>query len=55
MKTRKPKWAKKLNKKDLAHIAEAGPTGKPALWILKANANNDMCHECRHIARKAGL
>ncbi|MGJ0509078.1 MAG: hypothetical protein ACR652_18545 [Methylocystis sp.] len=55
MATKKPKWARKLNKRDLQHIADAGPTGRPALWILKENANNPLCVECRCIAIKAGV
>lgn len=52
---KKPKWAKKLNKKDLQHIADASFTGRPSLRVLKANANNPHCLECRIIAIKAGV
>lgn len=55
MKTRKPKWAKKLNKHDLQHIADSGDTGRPSLRLLKLNANNPHCLECRCIATKAGV
>jgi hypothetical protein len=52
---KKPKWARKLTKKDLQHVADAGPTGRPSLRVAKLNANNPHCFDCRHLARKAGL
>lgn len=55
MRTKKPKWAKALTKRELQHVAEAGPTGRASLRVAKANANNPHCLECRCIARKAGL
>lgn len=55
MTKRKPKWARKLNKRDLQHIADSSATGRPSLRVLQANANNPDCLECRCIARKAGI
>lgn len=52
---KKPKWAKKLNKKDLQHIADTSSTGRANLRTIKMNANNPLCVECRCIANKIGL
>lgn len=46
---KKPKWAKKLSRKDLKHIADVSPTGKPSLRVAKQNADNPHCCECRCI------
>lgn len=55
MRSKKPKWARKLNKKDLKHIADVSASGRASLRALKLNANNQMCIECRMIASKAGV
>ena len=57
----KPKWTRKLSKKDLSHLGETNSTGKPLLRALvgnlKAAAADGLgnCHQCRSIARKIGL
>jgi hypothetical protein len=50
---KKPKWAKKLTKKELQHVKDAGPEGcRPLLRVAKANANNPHCFDCRIIGAK---
>lgn len=52
---KKPKWAKSLSKKDLKHIADVSPTGRPSLRVAKENANNPLCLECRCIGTSLKL
>ena len=54
----KPKWHKKLNKKDLKHIRETTDTG--SLKQFKVNFEfqekyNMRCWECKNIADKLGI
>jgi hypothetical protein len=56
----RPKWARKLTKKELAHLAENSGTGRPTLSSLKLNIaaqkeNGSPCFECQLIASKLGL
>lgn len=51
------KWARKLTKRELRHLAEGSATGRPTLQSLKANLAgqnklNIRCFECQSIARK---
>jgi hypothetical protein len=55
MKSKKPKWAKALNKKELQHVVDAGPGGRALLRTVKTNAQNELCIDCRIIARKVGV
>lgn len=54
------KWMKKLNKDELAHLAEYSDTGRPTLRGLKFNLEhqkriNSPCYDCEHIARKLSI
>lgn len=54
------KWARKLTKKDLRHLAEGSATGRPTLHSLKANLAGQrergiQCVECEQIARKLSV
>jgi hypothetical protein len=49
---KKPKWAKKLTVKEIKHIADTSNTGRASLRVIKINANNPHCTECRYIANK---
>lgn len=58
----KPKWTRKLSKKDLSHLAETNSTGKPLLRALvgnlKATAADGLgnpCLQCRSIAQKLNI
>ena len=54
------KWAKKLTKRDLTHLAEGSATGRPTMRSLKANLEGHhrdsiRCFECESIARKLAI
>lgn len=54
------KWMKKLGKRDLKHLAEGSPTGRPTLKSLRENLvwqreSGGRCFQCEEIARKLGL
>lgn len=54
------KWARKLTKKDLSHLAEGSATGRPSIKSLKSNLEgqrelNIQCFECEAIARKLSI
>lgn len=53
-------WTKKLAKRDLKHLAEGSPTGKPTLHSLRENLRLQRevgirCFECEAIAQKVGV
>lgn len=62
---RTAKWQKKLTVKELKHLAECSPTGKPNLESFKLNREaqkemkaeygREICFECRSIAIKLGM
>ena len=54
------KWARKLTKRELDHLAEGSATGRPTVKSLKANLDgqlslNIQCRECESIARKLSI
>lgn len=55
MKTKKPKWAKSLSKKDLQHIASASQTGRASLRVAFENSDNPHCLQCRCIGNSLKL
>lgn len=54
------KWARKLTKRELRHLAEGSSTGRPTIQSLKVNLDgqhklNIRCFECEAIARKLSI
>ncbi len=54
------KWMKGLGKRQIKHLAEGSPTGRPTLRGLKENlvwqrSFGLRCFQCEEIARKVGL
>lgn len=59
-KSQKPKWAKGLGAKQLAHLRETSATGRLSLAGLKRNLESQAatgieCLECRCIASRLGI
>ena len=54
------KWAKKLTKKEMRHLADGSASGRPTIRSLRANLEgqrqlNIRCFECEAIARKLSI
>lgn len=54
------KWARKLTKRELRHLAEGSATGRPSMRSLKDNLDGQRkldirCFECEGIARKLSI
>lgn len=54
------KWMKKLNKRELTHLAEGSASGRPTMHSLSANLDGQKktgvrCFDCEAIARKLSV